>query len=249
MSERPLTRREMRELERLKERQQATGEPAAAETPEPAGSSETDSPPLAPHAEAAADAPVASVSSRPMTRRELRAMAARKEAEAAEERPGPVTRDIPRRPVQEPTTSSTIPAYGSVHVPVDEPTALDDTAGAPDQEPEPAEEPSADVSGTDAGDEADTETPERVSIYTSPSAESAGLAHEASAVTPAFDADEEDADEDHEDEPTGINWGMLVRFLVLIISFFIIGVLLWLYINSQFDTEPAAAGPIITHLT
>lgn len=294
MSDQPLTRRQMRELER--QRALAAGEvtepgsipeppasepdpvpsPVSAPTPEPAPEPEPEPVPEAESAPARPTAPAMKAEgSRPISRRELRerARALETESETTSER------QIARRPVREPTTTSSIPAYGSVHVPLD----------GIDEEPEPAVEvPPAptptewvgetQVSAEAVPDEPAVEmaapeqtgqsTPERVSIFGSQpgSTAPAGPAEEVAPQSPAAQspAAQEPAWQDlvgadeapatAEPERRGSPLGTVLRYLALVVAFFVIGVLLWIFASGQMGGEPnepgdgpttAAHGPVV----
>lgn len=192
----PLTRRQLRELERQKElsAQSAADEPAAVDAtsgvaPEAAPAPTAEPAPASrpTPVSAATPAPEPAPASGPprLTRRELREQAqarAMKQADAVETT---AERAITRRPVREPTTTSSIPAYGSLHVPLDEEGASP-AVGSPPSAPEWEDEATqvsqeavpgavaeeaaspAEAPAHGAHDDAEQATPERVSIFGPP---------------------------------------------------------------------------------
>ncbi len=286
MSERPLTRREMRERERMEatgqipriadapgngapvvavaappvEPELARAEPVAVE-PErtsviaAAAQSSAGGSPEAPLGEPATQAP-ARLSRRTLHRPQL-----------GDERP------VARRPVAEPTTSTTIPKYGSVPVPIDVPAVapVEEIASA-----EPETQVSTEVGtqvapevrtavgtevGTAVGTEEESSIEPLTEISLEPQAESAisaaedlaaALEPEAAAdaelqaVTPgwlpmaevpavasvatttaAANEDEVSPEEHHTDK------GLIIRYVMLVVAFFVIGALLWIFIDGQ----------------
>ncbi|HZK04956.1 MAG TPA: hypothetical protein VFC82_03815 [Actinomycetaceae bacterium] len=246
---RPLTRREMRELERQAQREAA--ETAAATTapttserePEPAAEAEV----VAPEPESAPSSEPQPPADRPMTRRELRALAVAKAAAAPPPADEPPTeRNVERRPVQEPTTSTSIPAWGAVHVTLEDASTED-----PDEAARFSEAAALDTAAMSAVAEASPTagTPDRVSLLgdsvegaaQAPQAESERPWSERPAVGAVISGAEADGDFDedayaYEEVSAGSGsrssrGGTFLRIAVLVIAFFIIGVLIWLLID------------------
>nr|NLD40488.1 hypothetical protein [Actinomycetales bacterium] len=258
MSERPLTRRELRELERQRAAadtpESAPAPPETVSTPTPESAS---APPPEPGPPAPPTQPAVAVGgSQPLSRRELRERARelRAEAESTGERA------ITRRPVREPTTTSSIPAYGSVHVPMDDvevpaPVTMEETRASLEAVPDgPAAEATPD----------EPAAPERVSLFasptppadappaereepepepaTEPAAEAAPVARE-----PAWPdlVGEPEQPAPAEPESRGSLLGTVLRYVALVVAFFIIGVLLWIVASGQVgrDSNEPADGP------
>ncbi|MDO5494690.1 MAG: hypothetical protein Q4G64_03140 [bacterium] len=272
MSDRPLTRRELRELERQQELAAAGGAsrapepesqpepPAAAAVPDSSTTAEPEPQPEPPAAGGAGGE-----GSRPLTRRELRELAARE----AEEREGTAERTaertVTRRPVQEPTTTTNIPAFGSVAIPLgeieEEPESESAEATVVSEPAEPLAAANAEVEAV-ANAEPDVATteepeaataPERVSLFGSePAASSeaarevardpapvreAGGARAAPPGEPAWDelvgADPEADLEDLEEPRPSSTLGTVLRYVALVVAFFIIGALIWMLLDRR----------------
>lgn len=235
--ERPLTRRELRERER-----------AAAQAAEP----------------------------RPLTRRELRERMLAEEGAAAETAGDqPVARVAPRRPVQEPTTTSSIPAYGSLHVPLDmepedagSPAEAEVEAGveattepeetvaamqAVESEPEETAEPEETVAAMPVVEPepeatAEPEAPERVSVLgrrdDADASPSSGLPEPWERPREPEEAVEEPA---AARRPSALV--TVLRYVVLVIAFFIIGGLIWMFIDSQMGDNQTEGSPATVYST